>query len=409
MLKAAKVLDLLEKTPSKSAKVSILSENKSPELECILELCYSYRYLYFIKKIPGLGKTGAHVPNLDQIKAFAERLSSGLARTNEGKVKVFDYLSNLHPDVQKWMIRVIQRDLRCGVSIKLITAAGYDIPNFEAQLATDWFKVKKYPYEYAFISNKLNGYRCIAVVKDGDVTLFSRNGIVYSNFPDIESSLSESFPKGNYVFDGEVMAGSFNNVQCNAFAKKRKTSVSPNSYHIFDCISLEEWESQNFHDVYAIRYGRLTSTFSKDGISSNLILVVHGYYNLSCIDVIKMRDKAILEGYEGIMVKPNIPYYLGRKCNAMLKAKKMRTWDCEVIGFVKGKGRLSKTLGNLVVRQENGVTCEVGSGFTDDDRKDIWNRQEHYLGSVVEVQYQELSGDGVMLFPVFVMFRSDKE
>jgi DNA ligase-1 len=62
----------------------------------------------------------------------------------------------------------------------------------------------------------------------------------------------------------------------------------------------------------------------------------------------------------------------------------------------------------LVVRYTgSGVVFQVGSGFTDAQRREIWDNQSAYLGKMATVKYQEFSALGVPRFPVFKGFRGD--
>ena len=54
----------------------------------------------------------------------------------------------------------------------------------------------------------------------------------------------------------------------------------------------------------------------------------------------------------------------------------------------------------------------MGSGLTKEQRIEIWNNQEDYLGVMVEIQYFEettnQNGGKSLRFPVFKTFRYDK-
>ena len=60
-------------------------------------------------------------------------------------------------------------------------------------------------------------------------------------------------------------------------------------------------------------------------------------------------------------------------------------------------------------RLKNGGEVHVGSGFTDIEREELWNRQSELTGRMIEVKYQEKTQDGSLRFPVFMRFRPDKE
>jgi DNA ligase-1 len=83
----------------------------------------------------------------------------------------------------------------------------------------------------------------------------------------------------------------------------------------------------------------------------------------------------------------------------------MLTMDCVVTGHYLGEGKYENTLGGLIVQQENGKECRVGSGFIDQERDDILNDITNVVGRTIEVKYQNLSDDGVMRFPIFLRFR----
>jgi ATP-dependent DNA ligase len=90
----------------------------------------------------------------------------------------------------------------------------------------------------------------------------------------------------------------------------------------------------------------------------------------------------------------------------MLKFKTMLSMDCRVEGIYEGENRNAGRLGGLSVRQENGKSCDVGSGFTDSDRESIFHNSSSVLGRTCEVKYQELTPDGIMRFPIFIRWRN---
>ena len=408
MITAFEVLDLLEKTSSTKQKIAILKDNiKVPDLFFLLASTFDYTRRYYIKQLPEIVGTGSDIPenvtsHLWSILGECE--SSG--RTDATRTRVADLLSLQHPIVAKWYRRVILRDLRCGVSLDTALKAGFDIPSFEVQLATDAKKCKKLDSiitKGVRVSAKLDGYRCLAVGSVGVFTLYTRNGNVYENFPTIKTELERMFPEGDYVFDGEIMSDSFSDMQKSAFASKRKTTVGDVKYHVFDMIPPNEWSSQNFTTGYEQRYQNLEDTLV-DGSSELVGLVPH--YACSTVEEVKEFQQLFeSRGFEGAMVNPDMPYYMGRKSNALLKFKSMETWDCTITGFVEGKGRLEGSLGKVLVAQPNGQPGEVGSGFDDAERAAIWSTQDQHKGRIIECKFQELTDDGFMRFPIFLRFR----
>ena len=400
------VLDLVEKTSSKNEKVRILKENlNTPSLADILLATFDYHRTYLIKEFPE--PTG--VPKHPEM-CFGEILigCERYGRIQECKQDVSNWLASRPEQETKWYRRVILRDLRCGFSADTAIAAGFSIPTFEVQLATDSNKCKKIEQivkQGVLVSPKLDGYRCLAIGTGGEFTLYSRNGSVYQNFPSIKKELETLFPVGDYVFDGEIMSSDFNAMQQTAFASKRGTAVGDVKYFIFDTIRYSEWTAGVFLQLYNDRYSNLVSLISKNAPESDLLnLVVHDTCNT--VEDIRIKQAEFESmGFEGAMANPNIPYYMGRKSNALLKFKSMMTQDCVVVDFVEGNGRLEGTLGKVIVTQENGNTGEVGSGFSDAERKYIWENKDLVTGRVIEVKFQELTKDGYFRFPIFMRYR----
>ncbi len=101
-------------------------------------------------------------------------------------------------------------------------------------------------------------------------------------------------------------------------------------------------------------------------------------------------------GYEGIMLRdPNSLYESGRS-HTLLKVKSFLDCEVTVIGYQKGKGKHKGVMGSLDVIMDNGVEFNVGTGFSDQERKN-----PPKIGSKITVKYQELSKDLVPRFPSF--------
>jgi len=107
-------------------------------------------------------------------------------------------------------------------------------------------------------------------------------------------------------------------------------------------------------------------------------------------------------GGEGLMLRqPGSRYEVGRS-NTLLKAKVMLELDAHVVEHVAGQGRHRGRMGALLVQLANGLTFNVGTGFSDSERE-----SPPIVGSVITVRYQELTDRGVPRFPSFVRVRRD--
>jgi DNA ligase-1 len=260
-----------------------------------------------------------------------------------------------------------------------------------------------------YVSPKLDGYRCLAVCAGGSVTLYSRKGTEYLNFPGVEEDLKRSF-SCDVVLDGEIMSDDFQAMQKSAFANTRGTVVGDVKFHVFDFIPYSEWISGNFKMKKSDRLTLLEKMNKVLKYKKSIELVEQNKAN-TLEEIQGSQLKFEQQGYEGAMVIPaDSPYYKGRKSNMLLKFKSMQSQDCLVTGFYEGTTgtRNQGRLGGLILQQENGQICECGTGFTDEDREYIYKNRSEFVGKVAEIKYQELTKDGIMRFPVFVRWRNDK-
>lgn len=406
------VLDKLANTSSTKDKAKILQDNKdNTRLVDLLEACYNFEHKYYINKFQVPAKPA--VVELDHHKMFMDLLGKLEARDivgNEARASVELFFSYCSERQIKWYSRIIRRDLKAGVSQKSVAEIA-DFKVFDVQLAKDGKDNKsadKIIKKGVYLSPKFDGYRCIAVIDCGTVTLFSRNGTVFDNFPSIEESLLESFPNQQLILDGEIMSDDFQSMQKSAFASKRGTTVGDVKFHVFDCVDYIEWITDDFVQKKSKRYETLKN-LSKS-FKSNVVMVQQDLiYDMK--DVLAAEQLYISQGFEGAMTCPDIPYYRGKKSNTLMKWKTMVSEDCEIIGFYEGKDdtRHKGRLGGFVLKQEDGKECECGSGFSDEDRDYIYQNQAEFLGRIVEVKYQEKTNHGILRFPVFIRYRDDKK
>ena len=150
----------------------------------------------------------------------------------------------------------------------------------------------------------------------------------------------------------------------------------------------------------------------KDKNLPNIINVPILYQGKDEEQIIDLITWAKSMSMEGIMINiSNAPYECKRSKN-ILKGKVFQDVDLKVIGFQEGNGNFENTLGALVVEYK-GNKVAVGSGYTLEERDNLWNKRESLIGKIITVQYFEESKDSKtglvsLRFPVFKQIRDDK-
>lgn len=403
------ILDQIEAVKGKNDKLAILKANHSKQLQVLLNAALNFNQKFFIKKF-NIPPTNEQI-SYDGHAAFVQLLDQLRLRIlvgDEAKATVEQFLGRCNQQQQKWYSRILRKDLQAGFDISTANKAGFDIPRFEVMLAKDGYKCKnlhKIVQKGVYVSRKLDGYRCLAVVDKGNVTLHSRNGSLYKNFPNIIKELAEYSLQANisFVLDGEIKSNTFNNMQQSAFASKRGTTVGDVIYRVFGLIPFTEWTNNSFNLNMNERLQILNNLMSKANF--NNIKIVKQFYTTDINKVYELQAQYEIEGDEGAMIINNMPYYKGRKSNKLLKLKSTLTQDCVIQDLYEGTNKYQNMLGGVAVRQENNVICKVGSGFSDDERKKIWTNPQSIMGRIIEVKYQEMTDEQRMRFPIFIRFR----
>lgn len=323
-----------------------------------------------------------------------------------------------------WYRRILIKDLRCGVSEKTINKAvkghpDYMVPVFTCQLAHDSANHEGKVSGKKFIEVKLDGVRVLTVVyPDGRVDQFSRNGKELLNFEHVKRQISMFAKKFDepVVLDGEIMSNSFQDLMKQVH---RKDNVDANDavLYLFDIVPLKDFEKGYYENGQISRSRWLKDWYEAcSSLLFNVNIVGQELVDLDTPEGDKklqeINARAIAGGYEGIMMKdPNAPYECKRSV-AWLKLKPFIEVSLEVVNCEEGTGRNAGRLGAIVcsgIDDGRNIRVNVGSGFSDSDRVNIWASRNSIPGDIVEVRAdavtQNQDGTYSLRFPRFKCFR----
>ena len=228
-----------------------------------------------------------------------------------------------------------------------------------------------------YMSEKLDGVRAYWDGKH----LISRGGKIFH----VPKFFIKDFP--SFELDGELWTkrGDFDYI-----SSVVRGSVYP-----------ESWERFTYN-IFEVPH-------AKGNLLKRLTKVKETQY-LKVIKQIKVKDKKHLKqflkeiekkGGEGVVVRDgSLPYYIGRNNNA-LKVKSYMDDECEVIGYVNGKGKYNGMTGSLVCKMKNGKVIKIGSGLSDKLRKN-----PPKIGMMVTFKYYGFTSKGNPRFVVFMRIRT---
>lgn len=346
---------------------------------------------------------------------ICEYLSKRKALDDATVYQVCVFVQNMCPPHEAELyIELLSKTLRLGVTAKTVNKVMPGlIPEWEVQQA---YPIEKYPLkdgEWFSLTQKLNGVR--ATYYKGK--LYARSGVPYEGLDHITDILDDIH--GCYVFDGELTLLDKGDLSDNEAFRKATGIINSDAPHktqicytIFDLMPTTQFEADDGNGYsYRQRRGGLDGLGQYLGECSFVNVLPVLYQGTDQSKIPELLEQMVREDKEGLMVNLDVPYKRKRH-NGILKVKRFYTMDLPIIGWERGTGRLSDTLGALVLDYK-GSEVKVGSGFSDEQRAAFWADRENLLGKLCEVKYKEVSCDKTtgaesLQFPVFVTIRTDK-
>jgi DNA ligase-1 len=327
-----------------------------------------------------------------------------------------------YPEYEELIHCIIDKDLKTRAGDKIINKAIPDhIPEFSVALAdkydpniVDW-------KDGWYVSRKIDGARCIAIVDDnGGVSFYSRTGKTFETLGVVADGI-KALGISNVVFDGELCLVDDNgNEDFQGIMKqlKKKDHTIPNpSFKIFDMITHDEFYSKkgSKNRPYSIRYLNLREVMRNNTCPC---LSVLGQQQIDNDDeFLKWTGKAKEYGWEGLMLRADEPYK-GKRSKDLLKFKSFCDDEYEVIDvemgpfrYVKDGAECEENMLSCVTIEHKGHQVRVGSGFSIEQRQEFHKDPNKILRKIITVQYFEESRNqdgGISLrFPTFKVLHGE--
>lgn len=281
-------------------------------------------------------------------------------------------------------------------------------------------EIPNLPYPM-MLSSKLDGVR--AVVRDG---------VVYSRSlkPIPNEHVQLLFGRKEYEgFDGELIVGESyaDNVYNVTVSGVMREEGNPDvRFFVFDDAREEAADVP-----YGERYKRIMKLITAMVPSSRVVLLYQQYVNNEN-ELLSFERSTVEAGYEGVMVRsPNGRYKHGRATNRealIFKLKRFQDSEAEIIGFEElykntndkqvnelGDSFRSShkdnlvpmgTLGALIVRDiKTKIEFNIGTGYTQEVRAEIWANQDKYLGKLAKYKHFAIGVKDKPRFPVYLGLR----
>ncbi len=119
-------------------------------------------------------------------------------------------------------------------------------------------------------------------------------------------------------------------------------------------------------------------------------------------DLTAQLQRLTADGAEGLMLRRASSFYRAERSDDLLKVKVFDDAEGRVVGHVPGQGKYRGMLGALELQTSQGVTFRIGTGLTDEQR-----RNPPALGSLVTFRYRGLTAHGIPRFASFLRVREE--
>lgn len=278
---------------------------------------------------------------------------------------------------------------------------------------------------------KLN-YPVLASIKCDGIRAIIKGGVVYSRTmkPIPSEVVQKKFGKTEYEgLDGELVYGDL--FAPDAFNKSTSFCMSK---HVPDGLDHDKIVFHAFDIVDDAPYANRVIQLSERAVGEGVKVLPQHWMNTP--EELKSFQANVVEaGGEGVMIRsPQGKYKQGRstlKEGILLKLKIFTDEEAVVVGFEEKMHNTNEaevdelgytdrstckeglvpanTLGSLVVESEKWRRFNIGTGFDDNLRKEIWENRSDWLGKLVKFKYFEVGVLEKPRHPVFLGTRSEDD
>ena len=394
------IFNLLQDTNSRVEKELIVKEipdNYKEDFDYIIE-CLAGKHVFgyrYYKVTPIINQK----INDATIKQVLQFLQNPIKEHNLTASNISNYIA-MTTFWYDFFEPIVNRTLRLGIGNSLI-----DKVDTSPMLAKKFENGIPYDPKGYYVTEKLDGNRCIAKYVDGKWHFLSRNG------KEMHVDFDMSGLDTSYIYDGEVVSIDqaklsltiydkvVHNIQPNTFCTYNfgDTSGLINNhntnkkliYNIFDIITDAPYMFRR-EELHRIDY-------LQDLSNQVLIHPVLKYFKTldeleACQNI--LNDVTALGG-EGLMINLASATYLHKRTDQILKLKKVYTMDMKVYDISYGEGKYEGMIGALeaVAKTDDGKTiiCSVGTGLSDEQREEWSIDTSRIMGKTIEVSYFSLS------------------
>lgn len=243
---------------------------------------------------------------------------------------------------------------------------------------------------------KLDGIRCVAILKDGKCTLWSRTRKPITGVPHIAKAIEQQFDF-DVILDGEA----YSHLYKNDFEKivsfvRQETPIAGHEvvqYHIYDYITdLTQSQRAVFLNTYKVK---------------DPLVLVKTVTIENEIEMAEWFQDFRKQGYEGLMLRNSDGLYVNKRSYDLQKVKEFEDAEFKIVGIDEGKGKLAGHVGSFVCETKDGKLFNAKMKGDLSNLKKYFDDHSLWKGKLLTVQFQGYTVYDTPRFPVGLRLRDD--
>lgn len=280
----------------------------------------------------------------------------------------------------------------------------------------------KYPL---YATPKYDGIRCIVHRTHGPVSR------TFKRIPNehIYKTIGGFFRQTRHDWDGEITidGATFQQITSAVMSREGKPTFI---YNVFDCVF-------EYNETPYIERRMLLATLNNSAPIGVWMRTVQTQFIRNADELLHYEAECLAAGYEGVMLRSMTGIYKCGKSTMneqyLMKLKRFKDSEAVIVGFEELQHNMNRTsldnfgltershsianqlaggtLGALVVHGVNGqfknVTFNIGSGFSQAQRQEIWDNQSKWIGRTVTYKYQQTGSKDRPRLPIYKSERKD--
>jgi len=268
-------------------------------------------------------------------------------------------------------------------------------------------KVRKNSIKYpCFVQPKFDGIRCLMFIhpEKNKVVAYSRSNKEFESVNHITSSMEKFFAQNPLVIlDGELYTDDYPFEQLAGLIMRQKKGISKKDEEVLKHIKYFVYDIADINLEYKDRFKKIEG-FQLEK-QSPYLKDVKTVIAKNIAEFKTIAASFIGEGYEGAMLR-NVEgkYRMDYRSYDLQKYKEFQEEEFEIVGFKQGEGR-EKGAVLWVCQTKDGKEFTARPVGSIEDRKEIYENAEDYIGKMVTIKFQEYNENGVPRFGVVKAIR----